>query len=32
VREAITPVMQDNMDAKTALTGLRDTIESMKQG
>ena len=32
VREAITPVMQDKMDAKTALTGLRDTIESMKQG
>jgi arabinosaccharide transport system substrate-binding protein len=32
VREAITPVMQDKMDAKTALTELRDTIESMKQG
>jgi len=32
VREAITPVMQDKTDAKTALTGLRDTIESMKQG
>ena len=32
VREAITPVMQDKMGAKTALTGLRDTIESMKQG
>jgi arabinosaccharide transport system substrate-binding protein len=32
VREAITPVMQDKMDAKTTLTELRDTIESMKQG
>jgi arabinosaccharide transport system substrate-binding protein len=32
VREAITPVMQDQMDAKSALTKLRDTIESMKQG
>jgi arabinosaccharide transport system substrate-binding protein len=32
VREAITPVMQDQMDAKAALTELRDTIESMKQG
>jgi len=31
-REAITPVMQDKMDAQTALTELRSTIENMKQG
>jgi len=31
-REVITPVMQDKMDAQTALTDLRATIEGMKQG
>ena len=31
-REAVTPVMQDKADAKTALTELRATIEGMKQG
>jgi arabinosaccharide transport system substrate-binding protein len=30
-REVITPVMQDQKDAQSALTGLRDTVESMKQ-
>jgi arabinosaccharide transport system substrate-binding protein len=30
-REVITPVMQDKEDARTALTGLRGTIEEMRE-